>query len=52
MGASRTVRCGVIGHGGAFNTGHRHLTSMVGTMLRHADLSAAKGSHPVKPAFR
>ena len=28
MSASKTIRCGVIGYGGAFNMGHRHLTSM------------------------
>ncbi|MEW6754981.1 MAG: Gfo/Idh/MocA family oxidoreductase [Candidatus Latescibacterota bacterium] len=25
----RTIRCGVVGYGGAFNMGHRHLSSMI-----------------------
>jgi scyllo-inositol 2-dehydrogenase (NADP+) len=28
MDAKKQIRCGVIGYGGAFNMGHRHLTSM------------------------
>ena len=28
MSANETIRCGVIGYGGAFNMGHRHLMSM------------------------
>jgi len=28
MNARKSIRCGVIGYGGAFNMGHRHLSSM------------------------